>query len=154
MLIYILVVCFLNLVYSQNKQCSSCKYFIPHINKNPDLGLCGFFKNKLYDNTNLIIYEYAVHCRNNQRLCGNDAYFYEEIDNTNNKTNDIDNTKMIELYDNLNNICCGEVNEKNEIDEFDKLERDFFDIYKRIQKHNTKKIYKTAKDIYKLFKKK
>ena len=153
MYIYILVVCFLNMVYSYDKPCTSCKYFIPHLNKNPDLGLCGFFKNKPYENKNLVIYEYATHCRNNQRLCGNDAYFYEKIENIND-TNAVDNKKMVELYDNLNNICCGEVNETNEIDELDKLEREFFDIYKKIQKHNTRKIYNTAKDLYKLFKRK
>jgi hypothetical protein len=53
--------------------------------------------------------------------------------------------------DELNNRCCGEVNEQYEIEQ---LEKDFFDLYQKIKRFNTKKIDKTTRDIYKLFKKK
>jgi hypothetical protein len=54
-------------------------------------------------------------------------------------------------FEELNNRCCGEV---NEIDEIEELERDFFELFQKIKKHNTKIIYNSTKDLYKLFKKK
>ena len=153
MFIYILFVCFMNYVYAFEKSCHSCKYFIPHLSKNPDLGVCSFFKNKPYENSNVIVYDYAVHCRNSNRLCGKDAYFYEKNDNEKNDINNYDKTQFVESYEKINNSCCGEVNEKNEIDELEKLEKEFFDVYQKIKKHNTQKMYNTAKDLYKLFKK-
>ena len=52
-------------------------------------------------------------------------------------------------FNEINNRCCGEVNESDEIEQ---LEKDFFDILQRIKKHNKKKIYNTSKDLYNLFK--
>ena len=50
-------------------------------------------------------------------------------------------------------MCCGEVNEKVEIEEYEKIEKELSNIFQQIKKHNTKKNYKTTKDLYKLFKK-
>ena len=52
-------------------------------------------------------------------------------------------------YEELKNRCCGEVNETEEIEQ---LERDFFEVFQKIKKHNKQRIYKTTKDLYKLFK--
>jgi NifU-like protein involved in Fe-S cluster formation len=144
----------MNYVYAYEKTCSSCKYFIPHLGKKPELGVCRFFKNKPYENSNRIVYDYAVHCRNDAKLCGSEANFYVKIDDVKiDDVNNDDSTTFVEAYENLNNSCCGEVNEKNEIDELEKLEKEFFEVYQKIKKHNTQRIYNTAKDLYKLFKK-
>jgi len=42
------------------------------------------------------------------------------------------------------------VNEKDEIED---LEKEFFELYQKMKKHNKKKICRTIKDINKLFKK-
>jgi hypothetical protein len=52
-------------------------------------------------------------------------------------------------YEELNNRCCGEVNEADEIEQ---LEKDFFEIFQRIKRHNKKVVYTAGKDLYKLFK--
>jgi len=146
MLKYILFLFFLTRANAFELQCNSCKYFIPHLSKNPELGLCQFFKNKPYENKNVIVYEFATHCRNNDNQCGPNGLFYETI-------LDHDKQDFVDKYENLANSCCGEVNEKSDIEELEQLEKDFFEIYQKIRRHNTKKVYKTAKDIYKLFKK-
>ena len=40
-----------------------------------------------------------------------------------------------------------------ENDELEELEKEFFELFQKMRKHNTKRIYKTSKDLYKLFKK-
>jgi hypothetical protein len=59
--------------------------------------------------------------------------------------------QLINEFEDLKNRCCGEVNEE---DELEQLERDFFEIFQKIKKHNRKRIYKTSQELYKLFKKK
>jgi len=80
---------------------------------------------------------FAMHCRENENLCGKSGYLYENKD----KDNDLEE---------LQNRCCGEVNEN---DELEQLEREFFEVFQKIKQHNKKRIYKTTQDIYKLFKK-
>ena len=143
MLLYLLLLSFANFVFSYEPSCASCKHFIPHINNKPGLGLCKMFKNTPYQDTNIIIHDFAVHCRDNENLCGKAGFLYEPDEETIRKNYSDD-------YDELNNRCCGEVNEKNEIEE---LERDFFELFQKIRKHNTKRIYNSTKDLYKLFKK-
>ena len=58
--------------------------------------------------------------------------------------------KLKNEYDTLINRCCGEV---NETDELEQLERDFFEIYQKMRKYNTKRIIQTKQDLYKIFKK-
>lgn len=147
---YILFLLFLTCIYAFQKNCNSCKYFIHHFDKNPEFGLCKFFKNTPYEDKNIVIYDFASHCRDNENLCGNDGLFYE----TNFDYDKNDKQDFINKYENLNNSCCGEVNEKSELEELEQLEKEFFEIYQKIRKHNTRQIFNTAKDIYKLFKKK
>ena len=81
-------------IYAQNKQCTNCKYFIPHKNnKIVSLGLCRMFGNKVNSNGKInskngekMIYNFAEHCRDDETLCGKIGLLYEEIDP---KTNDI-----------------------------------------------------------------
>jgi hypothetical protein len=144
MLLYLLLLSFVSNIFSYEPSCSTCKFFIPHVNGNKELGLCKMSKNTPYLDKNVIVYDFALHCRNNENLCGNSGFLYEPDDETIKKD-------FIDDYEELNNRCCGEVNERNEIEE---LERDFFELFQKIKKHNTRRIYKSTKDLYKLFKKK
>jgi hypothetical protein len=100
---------------------------------------------------------FAIHCRNNENLCGKSGFLYEKVESE----SDSDNSKignesavdpqLINEFEDLKNRCCGEVNES---DELDQLEREFFEVFQKIKKHNKKRIYKTSQELYKLFKKK
>jgi len=147
MLPYFIALSFFTLIYAFEPSCSSCKFYIPHNNGDTTLGLCKIFKNTPYNNKDIIIYDYASHCRNNESLCGKGGLLYEQSDVFFEK-------KLLDDYEDIKNRCCGEVNEKDDIDELEKLEKEFFEIFQKIKKHNTKRIYKSAKDMYKLFKNK
>lgn len=144
MLLYLLLLSFMSTVFSYEPSCTSCKHFIPHFTNKPDLGLCKMFKNTNYIDTDIVIHDFAVYCRNNESLCGKPGHLYELNDDSVQK-------KFLDDYEELNNRCCGEVNEKYEIEE---LEKEFFELFQKIKRHNTKRIYKSTKDLYKLFKKK
>jgi hypothetical protein len=131
------------LAFAYEPSCSSCKNFIPHFKNNQDLGLCKIFKNTPYPDTNIAISNFAVHCRNNENLCGKSGIFYEP-------DYEVIRKKFYNDYEELNNRCCGEVNEKYELDELDK---ELFELFQKMKEHNTKRIYKSTKDLYKLFKK-
>jgi len=138
--------------------CSTCNHYIENKIR-PELGCCKMFKNFIYNDKGKEkknLYEYSMHCRNNENLCGKSGFLYEEKINIENliKNSDYIDYNEIEITDSfneLNNRCCGEVNEDYEIEQ---LERDFFDLFQKIKRFNTKKIYKTTKDLYNLFKRK
>jgi hypothetical protein len=143
MVYIILLLTSIGFILSYKQSCTNCKWFIlPNNVLNTDIGLCSRFKETYYDKgVEKVMYNFATHCRSNENLCGKDALLYEE-------NNEI---KQLNIeQDDLNNRCCGEVNETDEIEQ---LERDFFEIFQRIKKHNKKRIYNTSKKIYKLFKK-
>lgn len=149
----------LNYSYAFNPPCTSCKWFIPNkkVNNNNnnndnnndsvnDYGLCGFYKHNYELRGNVVtIYEFAAHCRNKETMCGEKGYMYESNDEKYvTTTRELKNT-----YEELSNRCCGEVNETSEIEQ---LEREMFEVMQKIKKHNTRHIYKTTQDLYKLFK--
>jgi hypothetical protein len=138
--------------------CSSCKFYIPNKKEHFELGLCKMFTTNVSPKSDRIqpLPNFAIHCRNNENLCGKSGFLYEKAES------DIDNSKignedavvdpqLINEIEDLKNRCCGEVNES---DELDQLEREFFEIFQKIKKHNKKRIYKTSQELYKLFKKK
>ena len=45
MLFYLLLLSFVSNIFCYEPSCYSCKYFIPHINGNQELGLCKMYKN-------------------------------------------------------------------------------------------------------------
>jgi hypothetical protein len=135
-----LILSFISLIYGFEPLCSSCKFFIPH-QSNPELGLCDVLKEKSINDINLLK-NFAVDYRNNENICGKSGFLYEDSELVNEKKEIIDN------------LCCGEVNEISEIHELERLEKDLVEIYQKMRLHNTKRIYKTTKDLYKLFKKK
>ena len=140
MLPYLLVLSFISIIFAYEPSCYSCKFYIPH-KSNPDLGLCQNFREYIYiNNKGTLANNLAVHCRNNENLCGKQGFLYEAA-HTDSQIND--------EYEELKNRCCGEVNETEEIEQ---LEKDFFEVFQKIRNHNKKRIYRTTKDLYKLFK--
>lgn len=126
--------------------CLNCKHYLPHNRDVEELGLCKMFTNICYDkNKGVTIPNYAYHCRNDENLCGQLGFLYEHKDSENRKAELELKNQLIEL----NNRCCGEVNESDEIEQ---LEKDFFEVFQKIKKHNKRQIFKTTKDLYKLFK--
>ena len=153
MLSYLLLFTIIYSVFSFEPSCTSCKNYIPHNKGNPDLGLCKMFKNLAYPGEDtVILYNFASHCRSDENQCGKTGFLYEPKNvATNDKiNNDKINNDINNDYDTLTNRCCGEVNEKDELEE---LERDFFELFQKMKKYNTKRVYKTSLDLYKLFKK-
>jgi len=148
MLTYLLIITILKLVVALEPSCTTCKFYIPNNRLHNDLGLCSMFKTTSYHrNKEYILPNYAIHCRENENLCGKTGFLYESLPTS------IDNTEEEQINNELNELnqrCCGEVNEKDEIEQ---LEKEFFEVFQKIKKHNTKQIYKTTKDLYKLFKK-
>ncbi len=151
MLLYVLLFSLISILTAFEPPCSSCKFYIPNKKENLELGLCKMFTTNVSPKFNDIepLPNFAVHCRNNENLCGKSGFLYEKAE-VNNDSDKVD-SEMVNEYEYLKNKCCGEV---NEVDELDQLERDFFEIYQKIKKHNRKRIYKTSQDLYKLFKKK
>ena len=164
MLRYVLLFSLINVLLAFDPPCSSCKHFIPNKKENLSLGLCKIFTTNVSPKFNDIepLPNFAVHCRNNENLCGKSGFLYEKArlyDNDKIQPDQDSDTgtelgvdpQLINEFEDLKNRCCGEVNEE---DELEQLERDFFEIFQKIKKHNRKRIYKTSQDLYKLFKKK
>jgi hypothetical protein len=71
----------LNVVCSFTPQCSTCKHFIPD-NEKPVFGLCNMFQDTVYfNNAKTLVRNLAIHCRNNENLCGKAGFLYEPIQN-------------------------------------------------------------------------
>ena len=145
MISYIILFSYIALIYAYEPSCTNCKYFIPHFSKNPDLGLCKMFNTPSITSDDKVVHHFAVYCRNNENFCGKNGLLYEPTNEEN-----IQN-EILDEFDHLNNMCCGEVNESYELEQ---LEKDFFELFQKIKRHNKKRIYKTTRDLYKLFKKK
>jgi len=121
----------LNYTYSYNPSCNSCKWFIPDKKYDNDYGLCSFYKNSYpLLGSNITIYEYAIHCRDNESMCGHKGYMHEYIDA-------ISISDLSKKYKELVNQCCMEINDKNNLEQ---LEREMFEIMEKIKKHHTKNI--------------
>lgn len=155
MLSYLLLLSFLNIVFTYDiPTCVSCKWFIASKSGNPDLGLCRMFKENYNFNDNIIHYNFVNHCRNDEKLCGKNGFLYEPLDENTTEVEAKPKTtpkpEILTDYDELNNRCCGEVNETDEIEQ---LERDFFELFQKIKKHNKKIVFNASKDLYQFFRK-
>ena len=156
-MIYIItLIALINVIFAYNHipDCTSCKYFIPNNNGNPDYGLCKMFKNSFNCDGNTVeMFDYASHCRKNSNLCGDNGYLYElkSNDNSNDNLNkdDVEISGILEKIDELKNQCCGEVCETNEIDE---IERELFLLFQRLKKYKKKQIENLGKNFYDLIK--
>ena len=142
MLSYLIVFSILNVLLAFDPPCTSCKFYIPHKGVSSGLGLCKIFTTNASPNSNVItpLPNFAVHCRNNENLCGKSGFLYEMKDAE----------KIFEDIEDIKNSCCGEVNETDELEQFDgKLQ----EILEKIKKHNKKRVYNSVEDLYKLLKK-
>jgi len=155
MLSYLLIISLINIAiaFEVIPSCASCKWFIPNNKGNPDLGLCKMFRyTYLHKGKEMIQHDFSTHCRSSENLCGKTGFLYEPISGEEKQKQErLLESDILNDYDELNNRCCGEVNETDEIEQ---LEKDFFEIFQRIKKHNKKRIFTASKDLYKLFKKK
>ena len=138
MLPYLLILTIINLVFAYEPSCTSCKWFVPNSLGYNDMGLCKMFKNTCVNKNGKenIILNFATHCRNDEKLCGSSGFLYESKNDKSNESNS--EIEILNEFDELNNRCCGEVNEKDEIEQ---LERDFFEIFQRIQRYNKKRFF-------------
>ena len=142
MLFFITIIALLKFTLSFELMCSSppcylCKHFIPNVKAFDDLGLCRMFKEvSTHKGKQYTLPNYAVHCRENENLCGKAGHLFEAK-----KTDETKKIGEIEKTD-----------EPKETDETEELEREIFDMLQKIKRHNKKKIYNTTKDLYKLFK--
>jgi hypothetical protein len=151
MLSYLLLISFIQLIFGLEPSCTSCKHFIPH-KLNSDLGVCNMFKDINFSNgKERFVYNFAVHCRNNENMCGKIGNLYESKNESKIESDLKDEQFFKDAYDELNNRCCGEVNERYELEQ---LEKEFFELYQKMKRYNTKRVYKTTRDLYKLFKNK
>ena len=156
MLPYLLLFSLLHIVMAFDPPCSSCKHFVSNKRGTLDLGLCKLFTIKVSPKEDsFVLPNFALRCRNDEKMCGKFGSYYEAI-NPNNTLTDVSSINeldadLVNELDLLQNKCCGEVNED---DELEQLEREFFEVFQKIKKHNKKRIYKTSQELYKLFKKK
>jgi hypothetical protein len=116
---FIIITLAIALKLNNNKKlCINCKWFIP--NKDPnmkDYGLCKIYKNVLPDkNGERIIYDYAIHCRINENMCGETGYMFDPLND------DLVDEKIKNFqkqYDELNERFSVEIMEKSEIKEIE-----------------------------------
>jgi hypothetical protein len=168
MYLFILYLNILNLIKSSSfPSCHNCKWFLPN-KKTPryDYGFCRIFKNNIDGNGNkFILYDFATHCRENEKLCGSSGILYEngeEIQNGEEKReeekreDEEDGEKdkeeiqiLVKQYDELNSHFSGEVIEKNEIDE---IEKELLIIFQKLKKYRRKQLEMFAKSFYEKFK--
>jgi hypothetical protein len=137
----LLMFALLNLAFSFEKSCSTCKFFISK--KNPDLGLCSIFQDRIYNNnTNrgALIHNFAIHCRNNENLCGESGFLHE--------TNVVD-----KKYKYIKYLHCEELISNKSTTELTEIDIELKKVCKIMIRHNTKRIYKT-KHLLNLFKNK
>ena len=125
---YIIFLSLFKTIFALENHCKNCKFYIPTlIGNNPNLGLCKIFKETPYVDKNIVIHNFAVHCRNDESLCGKDGIFYEP------STNYIDEI----IYDTTN------IHDDDE--DAQQIKKDFFEVLRKMKKYNTKKIYKIFK---------
>ena len=133
-------------ILSFDKPCYKCNHFIPNL-KNPELSLCGMFKESFYfdKNKDTMIENFAIHCRRDENLCGKSGYLFDPINtNTNSEANEPicdDENKGIEYI------------EEN-LAQLENYEKEFVEIFQKMRRHNTKMVYRTPRELYKLFKNK
>jgi hypothetical protein len=141
---YFLFVALIGFLYAYEPSCTTCKFFIPNLQK-PELGLCKMFQDKIYVNNRArLVKNLALHCRSNENLCGKKGFLYQQIN--------IDN--RFEYYEYIESLCCGELSEEKDLKELEEIERDLFNVFKKMKKHNTRSGNKTINELFNLHKNK
>lgn len=129
-MIFYLLITFVTIIKSYEQPCFTCKHYIPNIYK-PHLSLCNMFKDRIGKN-DVLIKNFAIHCRSSEDLCGKSGFLHENNDILNN-------------IEELNENCSSEFTDEKDLEELEKLEKELVDVFQRMRKHNTKKIYYTTK---------
>uniref|UniRef100_A0A6C0EQG3 Uncharacterized protein n=1 Tax=viral metagenome TaxID=1070528 RepID=A0A6C0EQG3_9ZZZZ len=103
-------------------KCADCKWFIPNKNNKDEYGLCNLFNNKIScGSAEVIIHNYALHCRMNPNLCGIYGNGFDKLHSKEKMNSEIINElqtlqkKLLELENSFN----GEIYEKNDIIKFE-----------------------------------
>lgn len=115
-----------NMLLALEKPCRNCKFYIPTIGNN-DLGLCKIFKEKPYLYKNIAIHNFAIHCRNNENLCGKDGIFFEP------------NINYINDY-HVNSVSNSVSN--NDDEEVEQIKKELYEVFQKIKKYNKKEFIK------------
>jgi hypothetical protein len=138
---YLIFFCLLQFVYSFEPSCTTCKFFIPN-SLNPNLGLCRLFQENIYDDNNkeYIVNNVALQCRTNENLCGKNGRLYQPV-----------NTKF-KNYEYVRKITNDKYEAEKDFEKIEEIELELLDIFQKMRKHNTKRIYKKTNDLIKLFK--
>jgi hypothetical protein len=122
---YIILLSLFKAFFSLENPCKNCKFYIPTlIGNNPNLGLCKIFKETPYADKNVVIHNFAIHCRNDESLCGKEGIFYEPAINY---IDDVNDDKTI-IH--------------NDDEEIEQIKKEFFEVLLKMKKYNTKQIYK------------
>lgn len=102
------------------------------------------FQDRIFiNNQGILVKNLAIHCRSNENLCGKSGFLYES-----------NNTKQIENYEYMKKIYGDEFMESTGLQELENIEKELINVFQKMRRHNTKRIYKTTNDLYKLFKNK
>lgn len=139
MLTFVLLFTIFNIINSYEPSCSSCKFFISNPNNN-DLGLCSMFNDKLYLNNGVFLMKnLASHCRNNENLCGKSGFLYEPVSEN----------KETENYEYIKKLYCEEIINDKTLDELEDIEKEMVEVFHKMRRHNTRRIYKSSQELYK-----
>ena len=139
MWIFISIIMMTNIIFADafenfTPPCTKCKWFVSHPDGNQEYGFCKQFNTFFYSRKEItIMNEYARHCRKNEYQCGPKGYLFEPKDLWNildNQFHVLKELKQLEdKYDlkeleekkkELEDQICGEVNEKQDLEEWDK----------------------------------
>ena len=130
-------------VFAFEPSCTNCKFYVPNTIR-PDLGLCNMFQDSIYhNNKQKLVKNLAIHCRANENLCGKSGFLFE--------SNDDDKSQRFENYEYIKSVCSNEFVEAADLNELEQIEKDLVEVFQRMRRHNTKMLYKTPDQIYKLF---
>ena len=123
-------------------KCSNCKWNMPNNNKIEEFSLCKLYNNKYsFANNEIIVYNYALCCRQNDKLCGIKGIGFEE--KSNNK--DISEFTLDDLNKLIKKLITEQIEikqsqgfsegtEVNEIKEYEKTISEYDKKIKKLQK--------------------
>jgi hypothetical protein len=113
--------------YDFTPSCATCKHYVSYTN-NPEFGLCNIFKNKIYiKDKEVLIKNFASHCRRDESLCGKSGYLYESSE------------KPKTMYKYIYSMGCDDMVEHKTEKELINMDKELKDVFKKMANHNKKK---------------
>jgi hypothetical protein len=99
----------------------------------PELGLCNMFKDTVSNNGKVrLVKNLAIHCRNNENLCGKSGFLYEPTKKY----------KKFKNYEYIKGFCQDDSMEEDSLKEIEIIEKELIYIFQIMRKHNTRRFYK------------